>query len=128
MDFEIKKEDWANFFKSLSRRRYEWKTRIEVFNSEIGDQVLSEGLSFNGITVETIGGRTSIDLSVGEHTESHQTHNIQNPKKVAFLAAADNHSDVIDIEEHDGTKTLITFVEPMGIIIGFMEEQVAVAV
>jgi len=128
MDFEIKKEDWANFFKSLSRRRYEWKTRIEVFNSEIGDQVLSEGLSFNGITVETIGGRTSIDLSVGEHTESHQTHNFQNPKKVAFLAAADNHSDVIDIEEHDGTKTLITFVEPMGIIIGFIEEQVAVAV
>lgn len=127
MDFEIKKENWTNFFEILSKRRFEWKTRIEVLSSEMGDQVLSDGLRLNGITIEVIGDRTSIDISVGENTDSHQTHNIQNPTRVAFLAA-DNHGDVIDIEERDGTKTLITFVEPMGILIGFIEEQVAVSV
>ena len=128
MDFEIKKENWIDFFESLSKRRFEWKTRIEVLSPNMGDQVLSEGLRLNGITVEQIDDRISIDISVGENTDAHQTHNIQNPTRVAFLAAADNHGDVIDIEEPDGTKTLITFVEPMGILIGFIEEEFAIAV
>jgi hypothetical protein len=128
MNFEIKKEDWPSFFDSLSKRRYEWKTRIEVLGNEMGDQVLTEGLPLNGFTVETKGALTTIDLSVGGATDVHQTHNIQNPTRVAFLAASGNHGDVIDIEEHDGTKTLITFVEPMGILIGFMEAELATAV
>lgn len=121
MNYEIKKEKWADFFDKLSKRRFEWSTKIEVLASEMGDQVLTEGLPFNGITVETNGDRTTIDISVGENTEFHQTHNISNPKRIAFLAAADNHGDVIDIEEDDGTKTLITFIEPMGIVVGFIE-------
>ena len=121
MNFEIKKEEWAKFLAALGKRRYEWKTRIEVLNSEIGDQVLTDGLPLNGITVETKSDRTSIDISVGENTGSHQTHNIINPTRIAFLAAAGNHGDVVDIEEDDGTKTLITFIEPMGIVVGFAE-------
>lgn len=125
MNYEIKKENWADFFESLSKRRYEWKTRIEVLNPELGDQTLTEGLPLNGVTVETKGDRTSIDVSVGENTDAHQTHNIKNPSRVAILAAADNQGDVIDIEEEDGTKTLITFVEPMGILIGYIETEIA---
>jgi hypothetical protein len=126
--FEIKKENWPGFFDALGRRRYEWITKIEVMNSEMGDQVLTAGLPLNGITVETIGDRTSIDISVGENTDSHQTHNIQNPKRVAFLRADDSHGDVIDIEEMDGTKTLITFIEPMGILVGYQQVNVVAAV
>jgi hypothetical protein len=127
MDFEIKKENWTNFFESLSKRRFEWKTRIEVLNKDVGDQVLSDGLRLNGITAETNGGETTIDISVGENVDAHQTHNIVNPTRVAFLAAADNHGDVINIEEADGTKTLITFIEPMGILIGFIETKIETA-
>lgn len=58
---------------------------------------------------------------MGVNTEAHQTHNIQNPTRVAFLAAADNHCDVVNIEEADGTKTLINLIEPMSIIVGFAE-------
>jgi hypothetical protein len=123
MNFEIVKEDWAMFFESLSKRRCEWTTKVEVLNGEMGDQVLTDGLPLNGITVETRGDRMSIDISVGENTDAHQTHNIQNPARVALLAAADDRGDVIDIEEEDGTKTLITFIEPMGIIVGYAEAQ-----
>lgn len=125
MNYEIKRENWADFFESLSKRRYEWKTRIEVLNPEIGDQTLAEGLPLNGVTVETKGDRVTIDVSVGKSTDAHQTHNIKNPSRVAFLAAADKHQDVIDIEEEDGTKTLISFIEPMGILIGYMEVEIA---
>ena len=128
MNFEIKKEDWANFFESLSKRRYEWTTKVEVLKSEIGDQILTDGLPLNGMTMEKNGDRISIDISVGESTDAHQTHTIANPVKVAFLAADKNHGDVIDIEEDDGTKTLITFIQPMGIIVGYTEvEMVATA-
>ena len=53
MNYEINRGDWAGFFESLSKRRYEWKTRVEVLNSEMGDQTLTEGLPLNGVTVET---------------------------------------------------------------------------
>jgi hypothetical protein len=128
MNFEINKEDWANFFESLSKRRYEWTTKVEVLNSEMGDQILTDGLPMNGVTMETHGDRISIDISVGENTAAHQTHTILNPTKVAFLAADSSHGDVIDIEEADGTKTLITFIEPMGVLVGYTKvEMVATA-
>jgi hypothetical protein len=126
--FEIKKENWPGFFDAVGRRRFEWITKIEVLNSEMGDQVLTDGLPLNGITVETIGDRTLIDISVGENTDSHQTHNIQNPKRVAFLKTDESHGDVIDIEEKDGTKTLITFIEPMGILVGYQQVEMVAAI
>ncbi len=127
MNYEIKKENWAEFFETLSRRRYEWKTKVEVLNTEIGDQILTEGLPLNGITVETAGDRTSIDLSVGEDTDSHQTHTIKDPSKVMVLAANEDQDDVIDIEEADGTKTLITLIEPMSIWVEYIEVDIAAA-
>ena len=128
MNFEIVKDDWALFFESLGKRRYEWTTKVEVLKSEMGDQVLTEGLPLNGMTVEKRGDRISIDISVGENTEAHQTHNIENPVRVAFLPAETNHGDVLDIEEEDGTKTLITFIEPMGILVGYEKaEMIATA-
>ena len=128
MNFEIKKEDWADFFDTLSMRRFEWKTRVEILAGEMGDQILTDGLLLNGITVETRADNTTIDIAVGDKTNSHQTHNILNPAKIAFLESADTHGDVIDIEEADGTKTLITFIEPMGILIGFTKVNMAIGV
>jgi hypothetical protein len=127
MNVEIKKQDWTDFFEAVSMRRYKWITKIEVLNPEIGDQTLTEGLPLNGMTAETKGDQISIDLSVGENTRVHQTHRIKNPLRVVFLAAPHKEGDVIDIEEADGTKTLITFIEPMGIIVGFGEAEVAAA-
>lgn len=121
MKSELKKEDWGRFFDTLSKRRFEWRTEIEVVGENVGDQTLSEGLPLNGITVETIDGRTSVDISVGASTGHHQTHNISNPVRVAFLAGDNFSGDVVDIEEADGTKTLIRFIEPMGLLVGFAE-------
>ena len=118
MNFELKKEDWGKFFDNLSKRRYEWMTEVEVLSAGFGDQTLSNGLALNGITVETVGGGTSIDISVGESTGNHQTHTIKDPTRVAFLVGDDLHGDVVDIEEADGTKTLIKLVEPMGVLVG----------
>lgn len=126
MNTEINKNDWKNFFESLSKRRFEWRTRIEVLSPETGDQVLSDGLPLNGVTMETVGDDVRIDISVGENTDQHLTHNIVNPTRVAFLRENESHGDVIDIEEANGTKTLITLIGAMELLVGIMETELSV--
>jgi hypothetical protein len=118
MSFEVTRDYWTDFFEILSERRLESRTRIEILKQDMGDQVLSDGLPLNGITVEFNGERTAIDITVGSSPDSHQTHNIKNPSRIAFLSNSDGYGDVLDIEEADGTKTLITFIDPLGILIG----------
>lgn len=126
MNFEIKKEDWGRFFDDLSKRRFEWETEIEVLNTEIGDQGMSMGLPLNGVTLETLGENTTIDISVGENTDNHQTHNIKNPTRVAYLASDEHHADVVNIEEADGTKTLLRFTRPVGVMAGWADYEMAI--
>ena len=121
MNFELKKEDWRTFFDNLSKRRYEWMTEVEILDPNAGDQILSNGLPFNGISIETAAGHSSIDISVGETAGHHQTHTIKDPTRVAFLDGDATHGDVVDIEEADGTKTLIRLIEPMGLLVGIAE-------
>ncbi len=121
MKSEINKKEWIGFFDTLSKRRFEWLTKVEVLKADIGDQVLTEGLPLNGITVERRGDNITIDLSVGENTDSFFTHLIKDPARVEFVAAFGSHGDVINIEEEDGTKTLIQFIEPMAIVVGYTE-------
>ena len=127
MEFEINKDDWASFCDSLTKRRFEWITDVEVVSLTSGDQRLSRGMILNGITVETHGSQINIVISLaGNHLE-HQTHTIRNPMRIAFLAADDSHGDVAEIEEADGTKTLIRFVQPMGVLVGFTKYELTVA-
>ncbi len=123
MKSEINRTEWTSFFDALSKRRFEWLTKVEVLKGDIGDQVLTEGLPLNGITVEKRGDNITIDLSVGENTDSFFTHLIKDPLTVEFVAAFGSHGDIINIEEQDGTKTLIQFIEPMGIVVGYTETE-----
>jgi hypothetical protein len=126
MNFEIKKEDWGKFFDNLSKRRFEWNTEVEVLNTQIGDQGMSIGLPLIGVTLETLGEHTTVDISVGEHTDKHQTHNIKNPTRIAYLASDNFHADVVNIEEADGTKTLLRFTRPSGVMNGFAGYEMAI--
>lgn len=128
MNFEIEKKDWKNFFENLSKRRFEWRSRIEVLNPEMGDQVLSDGLPLNGVTVEARGDNVAVDISVGENTGQHLTHNITDPVRVAYLQVEDpNRYEVIDIEEANGVKTLITLFGAMELMVGIAETELVVA-
>ena len=117
MNYEIKKSEWKSFLVDLSQRRYEWKTTAEVLTPDFGDELLCEGLPFSGITLEQAVDGDTLVISFGEYSDSHLTHCIGNPTRLAFLEAA-NGGEVLDIEEADGTKTLVRFIEPMRMSIG----------
>lgn len=119
MTYVVEQEKWMSFLTDLSKRRHAWKTRIEVLKKEIGDQVLADGLPLNGITAEMRNGNLSIDLSIGESIAQHQTHTISDPIRIAFLPKMNSFHEVLDLEEADGTKTLMTLLEPMPVLAGY---------
>ena len=123
MTLDIPKEKWAQFFSDLSKRRFGWTTKIEVMNDAIGDQVLSENLPLNGITAEQTDDEITIEIAVGVNT-THQSHTIVNPGKVGFLGVDERAGGFIEIEEANGTKTLVHIIEPMPIMVSYTEYEV----
>lgn len=120
MTYDIPRQEWSSFFDDLSKRRFEWQTKIEVISETIGDQILDEGLSLNGITAEERDDECLIEILVGHDKDHHQTHNIANPSKIRYLADEENPSGIIEIEEDDGTKTLVYIIQPMPLVIKYV--------
>ena len=124
MTINLPKEKWVQFLDDLNKRRFGWSTKIEVMNATIGDQVLSDGLPLNGFTVEQKGDQTSIEIALGKTIENHQSHNIYNPIKVAFLDESEKNGGIVEIEEENGTKTLVHIIEPMSVVISYSEFEI----
>ncbi len=80
-------------------------------------------MPLNGITVEQKGDESSIEIAVGEDT-THQSHNIVNPTKVAFLGDDETIGGIVKIEEENGTKTLVYIIKPIPFIISYTEYEV----
>lgn len=117
MTGESKRTEWKTFFDGLSQEMADWKTTAQILNNDTGARVLSEALPFTGLTFNEKGGRAGIDLSVGSGMDNHQTHNIPEPLKVAFEAGGRRPYGTLDIEDMSGTKTLITFVRPVPVLV-----------
>jgi hypothetical protein len=127
MTIEIPKEKWTQFFDDLSKRRFGWETKIEVMDESVGDQILTKGLPLNGVTFEEKSGKHEIEIAVGETTEQHQTHNISNAVKVAYLDEGDFLGGVLEIEDDKNTKTLISLLNPMPVYIGYGDYEIVMA-
>jgi len=121
MTLDLPEGKWTQFFEDLSKRRFGWTTKIEVMNDSIGDQVLSEGLPLNGITIDQKGDARTIEIAVGENTAHHQSHTIANPRKIAYLDDDKNLGSIVEIEEQNGTKTLLHIIEPMPLLVSYSE-------
>ncbi|HUF03451.1 MAG TPA: DUF5335 family protein [Aridibacter sp.] len=119
MTLNIPKDEWGSFLDDLTKRRFEWKTNLEVINREIGDQTLSDGLPLKGVTFEAKNEKRVIEILLGRNADDHQAHSIFRPKTVAFLPNEKDHGGILEIEEADGTKTLVRILEPMPIKTGY---------
>lgn len=123
MTTEIPKEQWKEFFDNLSRELIDWETRVQVLSDGTGAQMLSEGLPFSGLTFEDGPGAPIVELSVGRSPENHQTHMIADPKFVAFENTGLGPNGVLDIEDSEGTKTLVTFIQPFPILVEYVKAE-----
>lgn len=83
-----------------------------MLNADTGAQILSENLPLEGLTYENKNDPPQIEIQVGKSTEHHQTHNIIAPTKVYFRRTDESSGGTIEIEEANGTKTLISLTAP----------------
>ncbi len=128
MTSEIPKEYWGMFFDDLTKRRFDWQTRIEVIGNEIGNQILDKGLPLAGITCESIGEDDYIEIFVGTDDDHHQAHTIKNPIRILYSGEGKNPGGIIEFEETDGTKTLVHIIQPMPLPVKYAENtEIAVA-
>ena len=127
MTQEVPKKNWKSFFDDLTKRRFEWQTKIEVLSEEIGSQVLDEGLPLVGITADTRGDDTTIEIMVGQDDDHHQTHNIRNPIMIAYLSDEDSPSGIVEFEEESGTKTLVHIIQPMPLVVKYVGSEMTAA-
>ena len=109
---EIPKEQWKLFCDELSRDRIDWETSVQILSKESGAQVLSAGLPLIGLYFDNEDGKEKIELVTGTGASIHQTHSIFDPQKVILEAQSDRDGGILDIEDDEGTKTLISFIRP----------------
>lgn len=119
MNLSIPRNEWKNFFDDLSKRRFEWKTDLEVVGRDLGDQILSDGLPLNGITVEDRNGETAITILTGGSPDEHQSHTVLNPVAVGFYARGGEAGGIIEIEDGEGTQVLLRLKEPGPVELGY---------
>ena len=123
MTQEIQKRDWKSFFDDLSKRRFEWRTKVEVTGSDIGHQTLTDKLPLNGIAVEESKGKTLVEIIVGYDEDNHQTHTLVDPLSVHYKGDDDELGGIVEIGESDGTKTMVHIIEPLPFKIGALRAQ-----
>ena len=121
---EIERELWKKFLDRLSRDLDGWETRVEILNEEIGAQVASDGLPFHGLTAEEKpDGKVKIEMSVGDRIESHQTHTVENPVRMSVERDKVGPGGLLGIEDADGTKMLIKFIQPYPVIFEYVNTE-----
>ncbi len=119
MTIELQRPDWNTFFNRLSRDFAGWQTTVRVLDDDHGAQVLSRGLPFTGLTLDTKGHNGAIELRVGGDTDRHLTHNILDPETVAFEAGGAGLGGTLHIGERSGKKVLISFFQPSPLLMCF---------
>ena len=118
MTREIQRSEWGAFFDNLSQDLFNWDTTVRVLNDDAGAQILSDGLPFNGLTLTDTPDGPVIELSLGAGQASHQTHNIAEPKFVAFADSSTAPAGTLEILDVAGTNTLITVNRPLEALAG----------
>jgi hypothetical protein len=121
MTEKIRQADWKEFFDRISQDFLDWEISVQILSQNSGAQMLSEGLPFNGLTYENRHGHGVMELNVGSGSRNHQTHNIYEPRSVAF--ESHGPGGTLDIEDDSGTKTLVNFLHPMPFLVEYVKSE-----
>jgi Family of unknown function (DUF5335) len=107
---EIPREAWAGYLDALSNREHDHPVRIRIEGTEVGDQVLADGMPLVGISLERKGSEANaIEVTLAHEDRQNLTHMIQTPEHVYVEEGDNGQVMVLDIEDTMKVKTLIFF-------------------
>src|SRR3981081_1613420 len=79
----IPQDHWREELESISRSHAGWLVRVEVTEPGGPSQVEAHHMPLHGVTVD-VHRSSTIAVNVGDHPQAHLTHQIANPKELAF--------------------------------------------
>jgi len=103
---EIPQADWAPYFDALGKIEPAPTVSVEVDGAEIGAQVETGEVALVAISYDHRDDVLVIGLSQSGHEQLE--HLVYNPRQIYVLEDEDSVS-TIDVQDADGSKTLILF-------------------
>jgi Family of unknown function (DUF5335) len=103
---EIPQAEWGSYFDALGRMDPAPTVTVEVDGEEIGAQVEADRVTLAAISYDDRDDVLVIGLSRGGHEQVE--HLVYNPRRI-YAAAGEARAGTIDVQDADGSKTLILF-------------------
>jgi hypothetical protein len=112
MEGEIRRDQWKTFLDEFSKRNQLRPSRVEVFG-EIGAQEEEQLLPFLGVSFEPKGSAAgSVEILLGGETAAEPrqlSHLVLNAQRILPLTGIGGVEEGLEIEDKEGTKTLLRF-------------------
>lgn len=106
---EIPRGEWVRFFDTFSKQHEGWIATVELIGAQLGDQMESTRLPLVGLSADTKGRESRIEIMVGDRPDAHVTRIINAPKRVWLKEPEEPAHEAIEVESDDGVITLLHF-------------------
>ena len=107
---EIKRDEWKTFFTCFNRKHEGWLVTLEILSNEIGAQVLGRELPFEGVVIKCdVPRKEEISLILGDETDQHITHSIEQPVGVALEQTDEGEVVSLAVKAVDDVITVLRF-------------------
>ena len=110
--FEIEKDQWVEFLADFTRENRGAPARLEVVGAEVGHQVETENLPFEGVSTDGKDGEQAVWISFGSTLEDHLTHGIQNVTAIWERLPSGQAGAALKVIANDGTTTILQLSRP----------------
>ena len=110
---EISRTEWPRFFDGFSRQHEGAQMTLEVFGSDIGDQIEGRELALEGITAELFAAGDRIQIMISARLDGHVTHSIAAPTQVSVEQTDEGADAALAIKSEDGVTALLRFRSPV---------------
>jgi hypothetical protein len=108
MTEEIPRGGWASYLSSLSRQYQGWRLTIEVLSLGLGDQLASDGLPLQGLSLETRGSESGdVLIEAGHSIDEFMIHHVDHPLHVRMAVTQPGAEANLQVVSRDGTVTLL---------------------
>lgn len=112
------------FFDDISKKRFEWQTKVEVLKDGTGAQILSDGLPLTGFVEYDKSRIGAIQIIFGEKERVFQTRTIFNPQNIFFEKIEDKQGGTIEIDDKSGAKTMIYLTRMIESLVAYTQPSV----
>jgi hypothetical protein len=110
---EIPEDGWIPFFAAFTMENRGAHARLEIIKvEEVGYEVELENRPFEGVSADVKAGERNVWMVFGALPGDHFTHGIPRATIVRALPPGESVGSVLEVEDKDGTRTLLTLSYP----------------